>query len=64
MTIDFSPLDSLKYRGCDTDSARKNRDALIERGFSWVEDIETPFERPADTAQPQKDGGLPLRGVP
>lgn len=44
MELDFSKLEQLAYRGFDGAEARAQKDALIEQGFTILEDEETPFE--------------------
>ena len=53
MGLDFSKLDKLAYRGFETAEARAEKDALIEQGFTILEEP-TPFDTPvAPTTPPQ-----------
>lgn len=47
MKLDFSKLDELAYRGFDTPEAKRNKDDLIEKGFTFVDDDkDNPFIGP------------------
>ena len=48
--LDFSALDRLAYRGCETVEEQAQKDALIERGFTFVEEKDNPFLQASGTA--------------
>lgn len=52
MELDFSKLDKLPYRGFETAEAREAKDALIEQGFTVVEEP-SPFNTPKEAAPPK-----------
>lgn len=46
MPLDFSKLDKIAYRGFEDAAQAEAKDALIERGFTLLEDAKTPFDAP------------------
>lgn len=50
--LDFSALNKLAYRGFETEAERKDKDALIERGFTIDEaDKDNPFLQASTASQ-------------
>lgn len=58
MGLDFSKLENIAYRGFDGEKARADKDALIEQGFTILEEP-TPFDKPEGTAA--QSGAAPDR---
>ncbi len=56
--LDFSALDRLAYRGCSTAEEQAQKDALIERGFAFVEEKDNPFLQASDAASGSKGEAL------
>ena len=44
--LDFSKLENIAYRGFNGAEARAEKDALIEQGFTVIENATTPFDAP------------------
>ena len=44
--LDFTALNKIAYRGFETAEEQEKKDALIEQGFTIVEDEKLPFDEP------------------
>ena len=42
--LDFSKLNNLAYRGMETEEQKSARDTWVEKGYTIVEGIKTPFK--------------------
>lgn len=58
--LDFTALNQLAYKGFETAEEQEKKDALIEQGFTIVEDKENPFTAP-QTASERRSASSPSR---
>lgn len=58
--LDFTALNQLAYKGFETAEAQEKKDALIEQGFTIVEDKDNPFTAP-QTASGSRSASSPSR---
>ena len=49
--LDFTALNQLAYKGFETAEEQEKKDALIEQGFTIVEDNENPFTAPQTASE-------------
>jgi hypothetical protein len=49
--LDFTALNQLAYKGFETAEEQEKKDALIEQGFTIVEDKENPFTAPQTASE-------------
>ena len=67
MALDFTKLDKITFQGAETAQERQERDALLSKGFIYVDEA-TPFdERQLDTltkaSESLSDGLQPHQGI-
>lgn len=48
--LDFTALNKLSYKGFETAEAQAEKDALIDQGFTIIEDKDNPFLQAPETA--------------
>lgn len=59
--LDFTALNKIAYRGFETAEEQEQKDALIEQGFTIVEDEQLPFDEPQPSTAEEPQHAAPLK---